>query len=181
MTPKTIAFSAGHTPKNPGAKIGNISEYSETTVIIGRCCQIMSRRGHLPYLIGAGDNKFQIEQINKRYPACGVELHFNSFTDDSMHGTEVLHAGSIKGTRLAQHVQNNIVNRLGTKNRGVIKGHYQGDWRTPIIDMLKYTNCPFIVPEPLFFSNPEDLTRLDHEAIATAICDGIELYLNELV
>ena len=27
---------------------------------------------------------------------------------------------------------------------------------------------------------PEDLTRLDHEAIAIALCDGVEMYLETL-
>lgn len=180
MEGKTIAISAGHTPKNPGARRGNISEYSETTAIVGRCCQILSRKGHYPFLIGAGNNLEQIEQINKRNPVCGFELHFNSFISDDMHGTETLHAGSTKGIRLAQHIQNNLLDRLGTKDRGIKKGHYEGDFRKPIIQMLRMTNCPFVVPEPLFLSNNEDFTRLDHEAISIALCDGVEMYLKGL-
>lgn len=181
MTPQTIAISAAHTPKNPGATHGNISEYSETTAIVGRICQILSKKGHFPYLIGAGNNLEQIEQINRREPACGLELHFNSCVDKKWRGTEVLHAGSTKGMRLAQHIQNNLVNRLGTKDRGIAKGHYELDIRKPIIQMLRETVCPFVIVEPLFFSNTGDLTLLDHEAIAIAICDGVEMYLETLI
>lgn len=180
MEPHIIAISAGHTPKRPGAKNKNVSEYSLTTVIVGRCCQILSEKGHFPWLIGSGNNSDQIKQINSLNPACGFELHFNSFTDDGMHGTEVLHAGSTRGERLAENIQAQLLNRLGTRDRGTKKGHYEGNIRKPIISMLRDTNCPFVVPEPLFLSHPEDYSRLDSELIAIALCDGIELYLQTI-
>jgi N-acetylmuramoyl-L-alanine amidase len=176
----TIAISAGHTPKHPGAQHENVSEYSLTTAIVGRCCQILSEKGHFPWLIGAGNNFDQIKRINEIQPACGFELHFNSFKTADMFGTETLHAGSTRGEKLAQFIQASLLDRLGTRNRGTKKGYYQGDWRNPIIDMLTKTNCPFVIPEPLFLSHPEDFSRLDSELIAVALCDGIEMYLQTI-
>ncbi len=176
----TIAISAGHTPTRPGAKQGNISEYSLTTAIAGRLCQLLAEKGHEPWLIGADTNTAQIEAINKLNPTLGLELHFNSFTTDEMHGTEVLHAGSRKGIQLAQHIQNNLLDRLGTKDRGIKKGYYQGDYRKPMIEMLSLTKCPFVIPEPLFLSNPADFDKVGsemRELVAIALLDGIELYL----
>lgn len=179
----TIAISAGHTPTNPGAKKGNISEYSLTTAIAGRICQILSEKGYYTWLIGADTNAAQIEQINKLNPSCGLELHFNAFSTDEMSGTEVLHAGSKRGIQLAQHIQNNLLDRLGTKNRGIKKGYYQGDYRKPLVEMLSKTNCPFVIPEPLFLSNPGDFAKVNaemRELVAIAICDGVEMYLRGL-
>lgn len=182
MTHK-IAISAGHTPDRPGARQGNISEYSLTTAIAGRICQILSEKGHEAWLIGASSNTSQIEQINKLGATCGLELHFNSFTTDEMHGTEVLHAGSKRGIQLAQHVQNRLLDLLGTKDRGIKKGYYQGDYTKPMVEMLSKTNCPFVIPEPLFLSNPADFAKVNsemRELVAIAVCDGIELYLGGL-
>lgn len=179
----TIAISAGHTPDRPGATKGNISEYSLTVAITGRICQILSEKGHYPWFIGADNNITQIAQINKINASCGLELHFNAFIDDKTQGTEVLHAGSKRGIELAQHIQNNLLDRLGTKNRGIKKGFYQGDYRKPMIEILTKTKCPFVIPEPLFLSNPEDFAKVNsqmRELVAIAICDGIELYLRGL-
>ena len=175
-----IAISAGHTPTRPGATQGNISEYSLTTAIAGRLCQLLSEKGYFAWIIGADTNANQIDAINKLNPSCGLELHFNSFTDGTMHGTEVLHAGSKRGIQLAQHIQNNLLDRLGTKDRGIKKGYYQGDYRKPLVEMLSKTNCPFVIPEPLFLSNPGDFAKVGsgmRELVAIALCDGIELYL----
>lgn len=153
-----------------------ISEYGLTSAIIGDLIYRLQKAGHEAWIIGADSNLEQIKQINELDADCGMELHFNSFVTDKLQGTEVLHAGSRLGMRLADCVQKRLVARLGTKDLGVRLGHYQGNVRKPIIEILRDTNCPFIVPEPLFLSNPFDLSRLDPAGIAIALFDGLMDY-----
>ncbi|MBU2514521.1 N-acetylmuramoyl-L-alanine amidase [bacterium] len=175
-----IALSAGHTPFRQGGETGMISEYGLTMVIIGDLVFRLQKAGHEAWIIGADSNLEQIKRINELDADCGLELHFNSHTGDKLNGTEVLHAGSEKGMLLAECVQKALVDRLGTKDLGIRLGHFQGNVTKPIIEMLKDTNCPFIVPEPLFLSNIFDLSRLDPAGIAIALFDGLITYFSRL-
>ena len=171
-----IALSAGHTPKRPGAKKGIISEYALTSAIVGDLIYRLEKSGNEAWIIGASTNSKQIEQINSLGCDCGLELHFNSFSSQEMHGTEVLHAGSKNGEKLAQCIQSKLIEKLKTKDRGVKLGHYQQNVRKPIISMLADTNCPFVVPEPLFLSNDDDLLKIDIQLISIALFEGFESY-----
>ena len=175
-----VALSAGHTPYRQGAEFGLISEYGLTSAIIGDLILRLQKAGHEAWIIGADSNLEQIKRINELQVDCGMELHFNSHTGQELNGTEVLHAGSTRGKLLAGSVQKELVKRLGTKDRGIRLGHYQGNRRKPIIEMLRETNCPFIVPEPLFLSNPFDLSRLDPAGIAIALFDGLIDFYNQI-
>lgn len=171
-----IALSAGHTPNRPGAKMGIISEYSLTSAVIGDLIHRLQKAGHEAWIIGASTNTKQIQEINGLNCDCGLELHFNSFSTQEMHGTEVLHADSKNGRKLAQCIQSKLVEKLKTKDRGVKLGYYQQDTRKPIISILTDTNCPFVVPEPLFLSNNEDLLKIDIQLISISIFEGLESY-----
>jgi N-acetylmuramoyl-L-alanine amidase len=175
-----IALSVGHTPYRQGAERGVISEYGLTAAIIGDLIFRLQKANHEAWLIGADSNREQIERINELGVDCGLELHFNSHVGDKLNGTEVLHAGSKRGALLAGCIQKTLVSRLGTRDMGVRLGHAQGDVRKPIIEMLMDTNCPFVVPEPLFLSNPFDIRRLDPAGIAIALFDGLMDYYNAI-
>jgi N-acetylmuramoyl-L-alanine amidase len=146
--------------------------------VVGDLIYRLQRAGHEAWIIGASTNSKQIQEINKLDCDCGLELHFNSFVSKDMFGTEVLHADSKNGRKLAQCIQSKLVDKLKTKDRGVKLGHYQQNVRKPIISMLTDTNCPFVIPEPLFLSNDEDLLKIDIKLISIAIFEGLESYQN---
>ncbi|MBT4269232.1 MAG: N-acetylmuramoyl-L-alanine amidase [Deltaproteobacteria bacterium] len=176
-----IAISAPHTPSRPGAGFGIVTEYGLGSAVVGDLVFRLQKAGHEAWLIGAGNNRVQIADINKLGVDCGLELHFNSFSVADMSGTEVLHAGSKRGVSLAECIQKALLEKLRTKDRGIKMGHHRGDVRKPIIEMLKDTNCPFVVPEPLFLSNPDDYSRIDIPAISIALFEGLEGYSQKLI
>lgn len=170
-----IALSAGHQPTQQGAHVSDVSEYGITCQIIGESINLLSKLGHEAWLIGAGFNVDQVKQINELDCDCGLELHFNSFSDPKFRGTEVLHAGSRAGIQLAGCLQKSLVASLKTKDRGIKIGYYQLNPSKPLDYMLERTNCPFVIVEPLFLSNPDDFLILQksYSTIACAIVDGL--------
>ena len=122
------------------------------------------------------------EKINELNVDLGLELHFNGFSDSSVSGAETLHAGTKKGSKLAECIQYHLVNSLGRKDRGIKTGHYRQNIRRPIIDMLRLTNCPFVVPEPGFLTNKEDLNVIaDYEEVADSIFCGIDRFCRQVL
>ena len=172
-----IAISAGHTPIDPGATSGINSEYGLTSEIVGRCVNLLSKSGHEIWLIGADSNEKQIEKINSLGVDCGLELHFNSCSDPGIQGCETLYSGSQPGKSLAELIQKRLVSALKTADRGVKIGYFRQDKSQPVIPMLRLTNCPFVIPEPLFLSAAGDFSKLNTELVAQALCQGIDDFL----
>ena len=175
-----IALIPGHTAKNQGASYGDISEYGPASAIIGDLIWRLSKTEHEPVLIGSDSNGTQAKKVNAVNADFGLELHFNSHVGDSMHGTETLHAGSRSGEKLAEYIQGPLFKMLGTRNRGIAVGHYQMNTSKAIDEILRKTNCPFVIPEPLFLSNENDRQKLDIQLISIALFEGIKNYMRSL-
>ena len=172
-----IALSPGHTPNKPGATQGNITEYGLSMAVLGDLIFRLDKLGHQAWIIGADANTNQVKAINKLKPDFGLELHYNNMaTKPEWNGSLVMHAGSKKGTELALCVLHSTVDVLGTRDRGIFKAHYQLDKRKELITIVKYTKCPFVVPEILFLSNPDDFEKIDITLISVGILRGILSY-----
>ena len=91
-----------------------------------------------------------------------ISIHFNCF-DKKAQGTEVF-AISPQGRDMANRILQNIVNAIGTTNRGVKDGSH--------LYVLKYTNMPAVLVEALFCDNAEDMKKYDAKKIATAIAEA---------
>lgn len=177
MTQFKVALSMGHTPDKHGAKRGIISEYGLTSAIIGDLAFNLDKLGHEAWIIGADSNSKQVEDINNLKPDFGLELHFNNMKNHpEWNGSLVMHSGFTNSKKLAQSVQNCTVDMLGTKDKGIIKGHYQLDVRKDLITIIKNTNCPFVVIEPLFLSNLDDFEKINIPLISVGILQGILEY-----
>jgi N-acetylmuramoyl-L-alanine amidase len=176
----SVCLSPGHTPTNPGASRGPVTEYSLSSAIIGDMIFRLSKMGHIAHLIGSEDNIEQVKHINYVDPDFGLELHFNGHTDPAINGTMCLHAGAGRGVKLASAVNNRLVSMLGTHDKGCRKGHYRLDKTKPLIYMIRETNCPFILVEPLYLSNLDDFQKIDIPAISIAIVEGCVMYWEEV-
>ena len=169
----TVALSPGHTATNQGATRDNVSEYGLTSEIIGRVTRLFSEAGHIAHLIGSASNSQQIDWINEKDADFGFELHFNNMASKpEWNGSLCMHSGAAKGMELASSVNHAVCEALRTRNRGIFKGHYQLDIRNELIDMIKYTNAPFIICEPCYLSNLDDFRKIDTDAIARAVFNG---------
>ena len=172
-----IALIPGHTAESQGASHGNITEYGLSSAVIGDLIFKLSKTEHTPILIGSGSNTWQAEQVNKSGADFGLELHFNSHAGVEMNGTETLHSGSKYDRKLAAWIQTHLCDLLKTKNRGIHIGHYQLDPKNKINTIIRKTNCPFVICEPLFLSNEKDREKIDIQLISTAIFEGILEYI----
>lgn len=102
-----------------------------------------------------------------------VSIHCNSF-DESAHGTEVECYGGGEGEKLAQYIQNQIVDSLGTIDRGVKA--------MPQFLVLKYTDMPAVLVETAFIDNDDDVELLANhqDDFARAIARGVTDYEQSL-
>ncbi len=100
-----------------------------------------------------------------------VSIHCNSFANPAAQGTEVcVFPGSYAGKLLGNCIQRQIVDSLGTVDRGLKNrdGLY----------VLKHTDMPAVLVETAFISNGEDAEKLRDNAddFARAIARGVTDY-----
>ena len=100
-----------------------------------------------------------------------VSIHCNAF-DGAAHGTETYCYGPGSGEKLAECINDQIVEALGTLDRGV---KYQ-----PSYIVLKHTNMPAVLVETAFIDSDidEPLLREKQDDFARAIARGITDYEN---
>jgi N-acetylmuramoyl-L-alanine amidase len=94
-------------------------------------------------------------EINKLNPDFVVSFHCNAFNKKAS-GTETLYYRSSKrGEQIADIFQNNMVRALGLPNRGIKpKGSEdRGGY------LLRYTNAPAVLIEPIFIDNDNDFEQ----------------------
>lgn len=98
-----------------------------------------------------------------------VSIHCNAANTEA-RGTEVECYGSGAGEQLAQCIQSQIVDSLGTVDRGV---KYM-----PQLLVLKYTDMPAVLVEMAFIDNDEDAALIEskHDEFARAIARGVTDY-----
>lgn len=98
-----------------------------------------------------------------------VSIHCNAANTEA-RGTEVECYGGGAGEQLAQCIQSQIVNSLGTVDRGV---KYD-----PKLLVLKYTDMPAVLVEMAFIDNDSEALLLSEHAddFARAIARGVTDY-----
>lgn len=103
-----------------------------------------------------------------------VSIHCNSAASKYAEGTETLvYALGGRSERVAGAVQRQLVESLGTADRGVKE--------RPGLLVLKYTTMPAVLIETAFISNDSDVYLLmnSRDEIARAIARGITDYFSE--
>ena len=80
-----------------------------------------------------------------------VSIHCNAY-DSLAHGTESFYfENSVEGKKLAQSIQNQIVSKTGTLDRGIKPAHFY---------VIRHTNCPAVLVETAFIDNYHDADLL---------------------
>lgn len=97
-----------------------------------------------------------------------ISIHNDFFTSRTTSGSSVFHYGDPASAKLAKCVQECVVKKLGSKNRGS---------RFASLYVLRYTKMPAIIVEIAFISNPvEEMLLSSAEGrnnAAESIFDGI--------
>ena len=106
-----------------------------------------------------------------------IELHFNS-AHPNARGSEMLHLDtSRKGKRLAQCLQEAVMDEFQTADRGT-KGRAAGRG----VQFLEKTHCPAVIAEPFFGSNEADWEIFGNQfdTLGSVLALGfIKYYYNE--
>lgn len=123
----------------------------------------------------SADMRKRVEIMNASGAAVAVSIHQNSFTDTSSHGSQVFYyEASEAGEQLATFLQKSIKEEITEENHRQAKANKE-------YYILKKVNCPVVIVECGFLSNPKEemlLTEEDYqEKMAQGIVKGILQYL----
>lgn len=184
-SPITITIDAGHGGYDSGA-VGptGVLEKNITLPIAMKVGEILSKSGINVVYTRVSDTvdwpSNEGEDLQKRCDISDkanadyfIAIHANSVDDSRVNGLETFYfEGSSKGEKLAQSVEQELVQVSGLKDRGIKTERYY---------VLKNTNAVAILTEVGFISNPEQEKALNtseyQNKYAEAIAKGILRYL----
>ncbi|MGG3801442.1 N-acetylmuramoyl-L-alanine amidase [Metabacillus fastidiosus] len=172
---KTIAIDPGHGGKHPGA-IGFGLKEKDITLDIGLKVQkLLEAEGANVVMTRTNDATLELAErtaiaINNKSDIF-VSLHINSHTTGSPNGTETYWNEKYQGKeskKLAEKIQNRLIELLNTTNRGVkIDSFY----------VIKNTTMPSVLVEFGFISNEAEAKKMKtdefRENAAEAVLLGI--------
>lgn len=171
-----IFINPGHDMDiDPGACVNGLREVDIALAIGQEVKKIMEGIGYPCQLIQS-DNL--TGETPSRPNVCGtanasgadifVSIHCNSAGNPGAEGTETLiYSTGGEAEKLAECIQSQIVNALGTLDRGVKL--------RPDLAVLRETTMPAVLVETAFISNQDDAFKLQNQqyAFAAAITRGI--------
>lgn len=113
------------------------------------------------------DLKRRVEIMNASGAVLAVSIHQNSFTQAQAKGAQVFyHESSEKGKQLATQIQESLLAELKDGNHRVPKSNTS-------YYILRNTQCPIVIVECGFLSNPEEELLLQEEDYQEKIAKGI--------
>ncbi|MFB7352296.1 N-acetylmuramoyl-L-alanine amidase, partial [Bacillus thuringiensis] len=153
---RVIILDPGHGGKDPGTVKGSVSEKSITLKVSTQVKQLLESAGAKVYMTRTGDTypslQDRVDFTQANYGEIFVSVHVNSAANSSAQGTETYYAISTgdmyqEDIDLATFVNNQIVNNLNMKNRGVKQEQYY---------VIRNMVIPSILVELGFLTNTED-------------------------
>jgi N-acetylmuramoyl-L-alanine amidase len=127
----------------------------------------------------AADMRRRVEAINNSDAVIAVSIHQNSFTQESIKGSQVFYyTQSPEGKTFAEVIQSKLKETLKDGNKREAKSNDS-------YYMLKKTNCPIVIVECGYLSNHSESALLVNEEyqdkVAWSIHLGIMSYINESI
>jgi len=177
---RIIIVDPGHGGKDPGAVVGSYSEKAITLKVSTLVKQKLEAAGAKVYMTRTGDTypslQDRVDFTDANYGEIFVSIHVNSAANTSAQGTETYYAKTTgdmyqEDIDLATFVNNQIVNNLNMKNRGVKEEQYY---------VIRNTIIPAVLVELGFLTNNEDRAKMTDdkyvESFADSIYKGISQY-----
>jgi len=170
---RIIILDPGHGGKDPGTVLGSYSEKAITLKVSTLVKQKLEAAGAKVYMTRTGDTypslQDRVDFTNANYGEIFVSVHVNSAANTSAQGTETYYAISTgdmyqEDIDLATFVNNQIVNNLNMKNRGVKEEQYY---------VIRNTIIPAILVELGFLTNDEDRGKMTTDKYAELFADSI--------
>ena len=169
-----IAINGGHCPGIDSGAVG-ASGLQEAVVV----CDIMRKVAQYLRAVGYQVLEIQenaVEQItqsaNEFSSDLFIAIHCDSVENIFAQGTETFcYQLGGEAEKLARCIQSQIINNLGSADRGIKKAN---------LEVLRETNCPSVLIEVAFISNSYDEIMLANpikrDQFAAAIARGITDY-----
>ena len=160
---KNLFLTAGHRGGSTGANANGHSEAELAIQLRNDLTKKLHEQGFVVVNDADADSLSSVvNTINKNFTnlyLC-LDLHFNSFSNSSANGTEVLIQNSPTNTEIefAEDVLNAVCSTLGTKNRGVKK---EGRSQYKRLAMLSGVKCNSVLVELCFISSQSDMVRYE--------------------
>ncbi len=178
-----VVIDPGHGGSDPGTHGPNGMDEKTVTLAVGRDLAPLLKRDRVHFLLTRDKDEYvslphRVAIANRNHAALFVSLHCDEYSHQQMHGFTVIYAqGASSDSRLAA--------RLIAK--GLEKKHFfchavRAEVRH--LYVLDKTNCPAVLVEMGFMSDPRDLrylcsTRGQHR-LAQGIARGIVAYLHSV-
>lgn len=173
----TIWLDAGHGGEDVGSDVGSVYEKEINLSIVEKLKKRLEEKGYKTYLTREDDstvNKYdRAEMANKEKADLFVSIHCNSAKQDHVKGIETYFPkGDKQGEKLAEKIQDIMVNELQANDRGIQTGNFV---------VLNKTDMPAVLIETGFLSNKEEYRNVTdeeyQERMAKAIAEGIEEFI----
>lgn len=188
-----VVLDAGHGGADPGAiGVNGLYEKDVNLDVVLLLREELSRRGYEVHLTRDRDMPLtlaeRVEITNGISPSLFVSVHANSYKDSDARGSMVLYydkdypqsdyppsdamaALTPESKRLAQLIQNGVVDKAGTADKGLVPS---------AVYVARMGSVPSVLVETAFLSNPEDAGLLAdasfRQKLADGIADGISAY-----
>ncbi len=176
-----VVIDPGHGGSDPGTHGPNGVDEKTVTLAVGRDVAPLLKRDRVRFIMTRDKDKYislprRVAIANRNHAALFVSLHCDEYSHRQMHGFTVIYAqGASRDSRLAARL---IAKGLEQKHffchavRAEVRHLY----------VLDKTNCPAVLVEMGFMSDPRDLhylcsTRGQHR-LARGIAHGIVAYLH---
>lgn len=182
---KRIAICPGHHIFSPGVDITHNNDGEERHFIehhqaLMIAIKIKDMLGEYDVKIIEGKITKKASVINAWNADLAIDIHFNGNIDPDVGGIMTLHSGSVLSIKLAELIQSRMVHCIGLKDRGTPHGYYQLNPQNRLCGFLRLTNCPAVITEGLYLTNPKEAALLIRPstkyAYALGIAQGIENY-----
>ncbi len=174
---QVIVVDAGHGGKDPGASDNGLIEKELNLIITKKLKAKLDQTNIAVYYTRLDDGYPTLQErcdiANEVEADFFLSVHNNAL-NKSIHGTETLYfpqedEDGFTSRKLARVFQNNLIDTLGSYNRGLKK--------RPDLFVLKHTTMPAIITEIGFVTNDEESAKLKTdsylEKAAQALYEGI--------
>lgn len=173
-----VTINGGHYPGLDSGAVGasGLQEANVAKDVANRVIDILSSIGYETLFV----QENQLHQITKASNEFNsdifVSIHCNAAENTSAQGTETFCYHLLGNSeKLANAIQSQIINSLGTVDRGIKTGNFA---------VVRDTDCPAVLVELAFISNEEDEALLSDsdklDEFAKAIARGITDYESQL-
>ena len=176
-----IIIDPGHGGDDPGAtSITGVHEKVLTLDTSKRLKALLERAGAEVYMTRESDTSIKgpvrVEVANKINGDALISIHYNSYTNPEINGTEVLYCPDTTGKnkKLARLVQQELVKHLGSRDRGLRE--------RPDLVLLRETSMPSVMVEVGYISNKDEEKKILNpeyrQQAAQAICNALVKYFS---